>query len=178
VDPRGGCAVPARQRRHGSTLQQQKRGDCAVPARRWLHSGGVNPCCSSAAAARRRTVSTRHDAGRCRRGIRTALARRLPQESGLQVSNPKSLTYCSLNVSPWFLSSVDIIPPTFLRLFPSIPFRFSFRDEVFGTGNLPSFLVSKVCTCECASLHLVKFPERRTDRRSSFLRFVLVSVLL
>jgi hypothetical protein len=51
---------------------------------------------------------------------------------GVQVSNPKSLTYCSLIVSPWFLSSVEIIPPAFLHLFPNVPFLVSGRSSQTG----------------------------------------------
>jgi hypothetical protein len=36
-----------------------------------------------------------------------------------------ALTYYSLIVSPWFLSSVDIIPPVFLRLFHMVPYLIS-----------------------------------------------------
>jgi hypothetical protein len=56
--------------------------------------------------------------------------------SGVQVSNPKSLTYCSLIVSPWFLSTVDNVPPAFLRLFPSVPFLVSGRSSQNGELNI------------------------------------------
>jgi hypothetical protein len=114
-------------RRHGGSTLQQQRGGCAVPAR-WQRRGSTLQQHGGYMAA---ALAQRPD------GVGVAAS------SGVQASNPKSLTYCSLIVSQWFLSSVDTVPPVFLRSVPHVPhFRTKFPE--WGTYRRSSFPLSKI----------------------------------